>query len=262
MIHAGFFENRDLALLGPAHQVLFAGLWTIADRVGLVEDLPKRIDAIIFPYSDNQIDKMLNKLSDIGLIKRLKTETVGVIYICKFMEYQKIHPHESPSKLIEHLKSDQRLTLGLTLSDQGSKSTSDSKVGKRQEVRAKRKEVDQEIAKTVPCAEIIEDLNLVTNRTGRQKFTLTDSYKSNIILRWLELKDMSDDDRMESFKYVHRVKQAEWAGTPMAKHLNPGTLYRPSKFSKYLLQRPESNTGTVTDKQKREIEACRQASKS
>ena len=46
-----FFTNDKLAELHPLGRLLFAGLWTIADREGRLEDRPKRIKTdVSLPY--------------------------------------------------------------------------------------------------------------------------------------------------------------------------------------------------------------------
>ena len=97
------------------------------------------------------------------------------------------------------------------------------------------------IIDSIPYQEIIDDLNLITNRiTDREKYTLTDLARSNITQRWQELTG-DDHERMDAFRWVHRVKAQEWMGQPNEKYLTPSTLYRPTKFPIYLKQRPERN---------------------
>ena len=79
--------------------------------------------------------------------------------------------------------------------------------------------------------EIIEDLNSVTKREGRQKFKVGDNTKISIRARF------KDGYTLEDFKHVHRVKSQEWLDTDYEKHLNPGTLYRKSKFPNYVAQK-------------------------
>ncbi len=44
-IKPAFFKNEELAELGTVAQLLFIGLWCLADREGRLEDRPKRIGA-------------------------------------------------------------------------------------------------------------------------------------------------------------------------------------------------------------------------
>ena len=73
-IKPGFFANDELAELGPYAQLLFVGLWCLADREGRLKDRPKMIKAQIFPYYDPKpsIENLLNSLMDAGFILRYK----------------------------------------------------------------------------------------------------------------------------------------------------------------------------------------------
>ena len=69
-IRPGFFLNEKLAEINPLGRLLFAGLWTIADKRGRLEDRPRRIKAELLPYDDCDVDDLLNKLSTGGFIHR------------------------------------------------------------------------------------------------------------------------------------------------------------------------------------------------
>jgi hypothetical protein len=56
-IKPGFFANDVLAEIDPLGRLLFAGLWTIADREGRLEDRIKKIKAQILPYDDCDCDQ-------------------------------------------------------------------------------------------------------------------------------------------------------------------------------------------------------------
>ena len=49
ILKPGFFANELLAEIHPYGRLLFAGLWTLADREGRLEDRPKRIVRCDFP---------------------------------------------------------------------------------------------------------------------------------------------------------------------------------------------------------------------
>ena len=100
-IKPGFFKNEDLADLGPHAQLLFVGLWCLADREGRLEDRPKRIKAEIFPYEDlnESVDLMLDKLSETEFIKRYVVKDNNYIQITNFLKHQTPHYLESPSQI-------------------------------------------------------------------------------------------------------------------------------------------------------------------
>ena len=57
-----FFRDEDLAELPHWIRLLYAGLWSIADKEGRLEDRPKRIKIDIFPYDKVDICEGLDKL--------------------------------------------------------------------------------------------------------------------------------------------------------------------------------------------------------
>ena len=68
------------------------------------------------------------------------------------------------------------------------------------------------------------------NETAGSHFKSIDSNRKGIIAR------LNDGYTVDDCKSVIGTKCAEWLDTDMAKHLNPETLFRPSKFEKYLNQ--------------------------
>jgi hypothetical protein len=101
-IKPGFFQNEDLAEFSFAHRLLFAGLWTQADKQGRLEDRPKRLKAAIFPYDDGlDIHAMLDDLSGgrDPLIVRYEVDGLKCIWIRKFREHQRPHHTEPESEL-------------------------------------------------------------------------------------------------------------------------------------------------------------------
>ena len=98
-IKPGFFHNESLAECCFQARLLFAGLWTLADREGRLEDLPKRIKAQVFPYDDADMAKLLGELELNGFIKRYSAEGVNVIWIESFLKNQNPHHTEKDSEL-------------------------------------------------------------------------------------------------------------------------------------------------------------------
>lgn len=91
LIKPGFFENEDLCSLPYEARLLFAGLWTIADRAGRLEDRPVRIRAKLFPYDNIDIDKLLTALQSKGFVLRYTVESERYLAVLKFDTHQ--HPH-------------------------------------------------------------------------------------------------------------------------------------------------------------------------
>ena len=95
----GFFKNEYLAELGPYAQLLFEGLWCLADREGKLEDRPKRIKAEVFPYYDPKpdVETLLCKLQEAGFISRYSVNGFKLIKVLNFTKHQSPHSTEKPS---------------------------------------------------------------------------------------------------------------------------------------------------------------------
>lgn len=98
-IKPGFFKNEQLVELPFEYRLLFAGLWTLADREGYLEDRPKRIKMEVFPGDDVNIEKGLDALAKAGLILRYEAAGDRYIHIIKFLEHQHPHHKEPPSTI-------------------------------------------------------------------------------------------------------------------------------------------------------------------
>lgn len=98
-IKPGFFTNDVLGELPSLTRLLFAGLWTIADREGRIEDRPKKIRAEILPYDQCDADDMLQALDSHGFIKRYKQDGIKVIQVLAWKLHQNPHVKEAPSTL-------------------------------------------------------------------------------------------------------------------------------------------------------------------
>lgn len=101
-IKPGFFTNELLVELHPLTRLLYAGLWCMADRRGLVEDRPKRIKIEILPCDNHDIDAALGELEAAGLISRY-TGINGhkAIKILKFLTHQRPHHSEPANKKLD-----------------------------------------------------------------------------------------------------------------------------------------------------------------
>ena len=97
-IKYGFFINEKLSELDFPIRMLFAGLWTIADREGKLEDRPKKIHAQLFPYDyDLRIDQFLDALQDAQFLRRYKIGDAQYIQILNFNVHQNPHKNEAAS---------------------------------------------------------------------------------------------------------------------------------------------------------------------
>jgi hypothetical protein len=100
MLKPGFFTNDELASLVPLGRLLFAGLWTIADRSGRLEDRPLRIRAEVLPYDgDADVDALLVELADRGFILRYEANGRRYIQVVNFEKHQSPHIREPASTI-------------------------------------------------------------------------------------------------------------------------------------------------------------------
>lgn len=100
-IKPGFFTNDALAELPPLTRILFAGLWTIADREGRLEDRPKKIKAELLPYDDVDVNAALDALTSgpDPFIIRYAANGVSCIQIMSWHAHQRPHVNEKESSL-------------------------------------------------------------------------------------------------------------------------------------------------------------------
>jgi len=98
-IKPGFFKEECLADAGPITQLLFAGLWCLADKSGLLKDIPRLIKAEVFPYYDVDVNGELTVIERLGHIRRYKVDEINIIQIVNFQKHQNPHHTEKPSTL-------------------------------------------------------------------------------------------------------------------------------------------------------------------
>lgn len=99
-IKPGFFRNEALAECSPWARLMFAGLWTLADRDGRLEDRPKRIKVDLFPYdAEVDVERHLDDLSERGSIARYEVGQQRLIQIINFAKHQTPHHREAVGTL-------------------------------------------------------------------------------------------------------------------------------------------------------------------
>jgi len=98
-ISPSFFVDEDLVELPPLTRLLFAGLWTLADRVGRLEERPGRIKLQILPADSCDVPSMLAELAGRNLIRRYEVEGRRLIEVRSFLKHQTPHFREAESIL-------------------------------------------------------------------------------------------------------------------------------------------------------------------
>jgi hypothetical protein len=93
-IKPSFFSNDILAECEPMARLLFAGLWTLADRDGRLEYRPRRIKGALFPYDNCDIEGLVKQLADRGFVVVYRANGIDVLSIPTFSEHQRCHPDE------------------------------------------------------------------------------------------------------------------------------------------------------------------------
>lgn len=122
-IKPGLFKNEVLGTQDPYITLLFVGLWTLADKSGILEDRPLRIKAELFPYREGfDINGYLTVLQRDGFIHRYEHGGVKLLQIAKFKEHQNPHHTEKDSiypdySTVCELSVKQPLNNGITPAD-------------------------------------------------------------------------------------------------------------------------------------------------
>lgn len=98
-IRPGFFTNDALCKLPPLTRLLFAGLWTVADRDGRLLDRPAKLKAELFPYDHISVERGLQQLHAAGFIQRYSSDGSVCVQIMSWYKHQKPHPREEASLL-------------------------------------------------------------------------------------------------------------------------------------------------------------------
>lgn len=85
------FDNDAMGELPPLTRLLFAGLWTMVDDKGRMEDNPRKIKKVIMGFDDvsaGQVDEMLQNLHDRRFIVRYSVNGSNYIQVNNFSKYR------------------------------------------------------------------------------------------------------------------------------------------------------------------------------
>lgn len=107
-IKPGFFTNDELAECHPLGRLLFAGLWTIADKEGRLDDRPKKIKAMLLPFDEADCDALLQQLNDHKFIIRYRVNGECYIQISNWKKHQNPHCKEAASEIPAPIENDKR----------------------------------------------------------------------------------------------------------------------------------------------------------
>src|SRR5690242_18895839 len=98
-IKPGFLTNDVLAEVEPLGRIQFAGLWTLADRAGRLEDRPRKIKVEVLLYDDCDIEGLLTQLAERCFILRYAANNTRFIQILAFDKHQCPNIKETPSTI-------------------------------------------------------------------------------------------------------------------------------------------------------------------
>lgn len=118
-IKPGFFSNEELAEVPPLGRLLFAGLWTIADRAGRLEDRPKKIKAALLPYDDCDGEALIADLAARGFLRRYVAGDGRYIQIVTFARHQNPHKNEAESVIAPEMEVPISYVGGVVPEEQG-----------------------------------------------------------------------------------------------------------------------------------------------
>lgn len=94
-----FFTDAELIECEPWVRLLFAGLWTLADREGRLIDKPKQIKINLFPSDAVDVDAGLQQLHDHGLVIRYAVSEGRFVQVKNFLKHQNPHYKEELSQI-------------------------------------------------------------------------------------------------------------------------------------------------------------------
>lgn len=106
-IKPGFFTNDELAECSPYARLLFAGLWTIADKEGRLDDRHKKIKALVLPFDEVDCDELLQQLHSRKFINRYQVNGDGYIQITNWKKHQNPHCKEAASEIPEPVENNE-----------------------------------------------------------------------------------------------------------------------------------------------------------
>lgn len=97
-----FFLSEQVGSVSFGARLLFAGLWTIADKEGRLRWAPRKLKAQLFPYDDIELFQWAEELVDRKLVAFYEDEAGVYLFVPGFSEHQRPHPKEPASVLPEY----------------------------------------------------------------------------------------------------------------------------------------------------------------
>ncbi len=114
-IKPDFFLDDEITLLPAQIQLAFIGLWCHADKSGRLEDKPRHLKAVIFPYTEIDMESTLERLANHPktegqpFITRYSMNGHKYIQVNSFYKHQRPHHTEKASIIPLNTPIDNRL---------------------------------------------------------------------------------------------------------------------------------------------------------
>lgn len=96
-----FFTDDKIADLTPIQRLFYMGIWTQADKNGVLEDRPKQLKTRILPYDECDAIATVNELVYRGFLIRYKVGERQLLAVRTWKKNQSTHSSEKPSGLPE-----------------------------------------------------------------------------------------------------------------------------------------------------------------
>ena len=218
-----FFTDEDLAELPFQTRLFFAGMWCLADREGRLEERPKYLKAMIFPYDKVDPEKELETLekpkkNGLPFVQKYEVDGKGYLQILSWERHQSPHHTEKDSVLPPPPIPPPLTTTSLSKEKEKDKCASPPTELSNGSIPVKQRLNDG-------VSEIINYLNEKTKKHFRPDMAET---KSLIRAR------MKEGYVFEDFKSVIDNQTEKWLpDDKMRDYLRPRTLFS-SKFESYL----------------------------
>lgn len=106
-----FFDDPDIGSCSFAARLLFAGLWTQADKAGRLDYNPRVLKARLFPYDEGlDVEALTGELEACGAVKTYQVSPAvekhgepwkgkTFLWVVNFQKHQRPHPKEPDSQI-------------------------------------------------------------------------------------------------------------------------------------------------------------------
>ena len=221
-----FFTHEGLAELSPNHRLFFIGLWTQADSEGRLEDRPRRLKVVIFPYDDLDIDQLLADLVTKGFLTRYEgPDGKRFLQILGFIKHQRPHPKEPASEIPAppcHGKKRRAVKKnGQTMVNPLLKE------GKGKEGNG---------TPYSPPGDVVRIVSMINELSGKKYSPDSKAVTKGLLAR------LNDGATVDNCLCVVADRWERWKDKPeMREHFNPLTLFRPGNFEKYFTEAQAGN---------------------